>query len=66
MHSKADAIDKLARMLGYYEDKVKVDFGLEAIIRRAETLNATQASPSEPWDTGASSPGKPPYDTDTD
>lgn len=50
MHSKLDAIDKLNRILGYYEDKVKIDIGLEAIIRRAETLEATQPRPGAPWD----------------
>lgn len=52
MHSKLDALDKLIRMAGYYENNVKVDIGLEAIIRKAETLTATQKGPGQPWDTG--------------
>lgn len=51
MHSKLDALDKLIRMAGYYENNVKVDIGLEAIIRKAETLTATQKGPGQPWDT---------------
>jgi phage terminase small subunit len=50
MHSKLDALDKLIRMAGFYEDKSKVDIGLEAIIRKAETLTATRPAPGQPWD----------------
>jgi phage terminase small subunit len=57
MHSKLQATDQLNRMLGFYEDKVKVDFGLEAIIRQAETLEAKQVGgPGQPWDTAPEEP----------
>lgn len=52
MHSKLAATDQLNRMLGFYEDRIKADIGLEAIIRRAETLDAIQPRPGAPWDTG--------------
>lgn len=57
MHSKLDALDKLIRMAGFYEDKIKVDIGLEQIIRKAEMLTATQKGPGQPWDTDANSSG---------